>query len=56
MARTGRTVEAICRKHVYVGRGFGRAVKRQTAKLWRRLAKENPEGAPVRRPTRYENC
>lgn len=29
-----------------------RFIKRQTARHWRRLAKRDPAGAPVRRPTR----
>lgn len=53
MARVwGRTVERLCRKHADQGASFNRWLKRRTSKLWRKLAKEDPEMAPTRRPTR----
>jgi hypothetical protein len=44
------TAEQISRKHWKAPRGYWRWLKRRTAKLWRRAAKQDPEEAPSKRP------
>jgi hypothetical protein len=47
-----RSAEAICTKHVNVGRGIVRWWKRLSSKLMRRMGKEDPEAAPTKLPKR----
>ena len=48
------SVEQICGRHTkgLQRPGIGKWYKRQTNKLMRRLAKKDPENAPVKRPIR----
>jgi len=52
MSMKSRSYEAICRKHAKLGPAVFRDLKRRASKGWRKMARENPEAAPVKRPTR----
>ena len=42
----------LSKRFANIGRKYAAFIKRRTAKFWRRLAKEQLEDAPVKRPVR----